>query len=208
MASPSIPPRPVIEVRPSARRTRTAAACFEGDRIVVTVPAAMPAAERAQVAERLADRLIAKAAAAAHKADADLSARAAELSARYLDGKARPASIRWVDNQRTRWGSCTPATRTIRINSALRHVPDWVLDSVIVHELAHLLAADHGPRFKALVARYPRTGEASTWLAGYGWGLAAAPQPAKAPARRPARKKPAPAKPAAARTTGRRPGSR
>ena len=34
-------------------------------------------------------------------------------------------------------------------------MPSWVVDYVLVHELAHLLASGHGPQFQALVARYP-----------------------------------------------------
>lgn len=161
---------PPFELRVSARRKRTAHASYEGDRIVVTVPAAVPPNERDDLAARLATRLASRTAARRRATDAELAARAAQLSQRYFDGEAVPESICWVDNQRQRWGSCTPGARTIRINSALRDVPPWVLDSVIVHELAHLLAPNHGPRFKALVARYPKTSEASQWLAGYSWG--------------------------------------
>jgi predicted metal-dependent hydrolase len=42
--------------------------------------------------------------------------------------------------------------------------PVWVLDYVLVHELAHLAVADHGPRFHALVARYPRAERAVGFL--------------------------------------------
>ena len=72
----------------------------------------------------------------------------------YLDG-VEPASIRWATNQTKRWGSCTLATREIRISSRLRVAPPWVLDAVIVHELAHLLEPGHSPRFRELESRYP-----------------------------------------------------
>jgi predicted metal-dependent hydrolase len=101
--------------------------------------------------------------------DADLERRAAELSARYLDG-VRPRSIRWVSNQRRRWGSCTSGTREIRISDRLRVVPDWVLDAVIVHELAHLVEPAHNARFRRLAGRYPRMEEADIFLTGYTLG--------------------------------------
>ncbi|HEX4245414.1 MAG TPA: M48 family metallopeptidase, partial [Acidimicrobiales bacterium] len=96
--------------------------------------------------------------------------RAAELADRYLDG-VRPASIRWSTRQQMRWGSCTTTTREIRIAERLRRVPSWVLDSVIVHELAHLLVYEHSPQFRALEARYPRLHDANIFLAGYSMGL-------------------------------------
>ena len=69
--------------------------------------------------------------------------RATELSDRYLGGLAGPDSVRWVDNQTARWGSCTPGDRTIRLSARLQGMPAWVIDYVLVHELAHLLEPGH-----------------------------------------------------------------
>jgi predicted metal-dependent hydrolase len=98
--------------------------------------------------------------------DATLQARAIELVDSYLDGKAYPVSVRWVDTMRTRWASCTLEDATIRISSRLRAMPSWVLDYVLVHELAHLRVPGHGPKFWALVDRYPRTERARGYLDG------------------------------------------
>ena len=56
---------------------------------------------------------------------------------------------------RTRWGSCTPSTGAIRLSSALSRFPDWVIDYVIVHELAHLEEPGHTPAFWRLVGALP-----------------------------------------------------
>ena len=61
-------------------------------------------------------------------------------------------------------GSCTAAERSIRISNRLASMPGWVLDSVLVHELAHLDEPNHGPRFKALVDRYQLTERAKGYL--------------------------------------------
>ncbi len=82
----------------------------------------------------------------------------------------RARSIRWVGNQQHRWGSCTSRTGEIRISERLRFVPGWVLDAVLVHELAHLIEPTHSARFRRLANRYPRTEEADTFLAGYTLG--------------------------------------
>jgi predicted metal-dependent hydrolase len=102
--------------------------------------------------------------------DDQLARRAATLSDAWLEGRAVPASVRWVDNQRSRWGSCTPADRTIRLSRRLQEMPDWVVDYVLVHELAHLIEPGHGPRFWAWVDRYPHCDRAKAWLDGYSIG--------------------------------------
>ena len=52
----------------------------------------------------------------------------------------------------SRWGSCTPARASIRINVRLAAYPPECLDYVVAHELAHLLEPSHNARFHAIVA--------------------------------------------------------
>jgi predicted metal-dependent hydrolase len=92
--------------------------------------------------------------------------RARALSAAYLDGAAEPASVRWVDNQHRRWGSCTPADGSIRLSSRLQTMPEYVVDYVLVHELVHLIEPGHDERFWATVARYPKAERARGFLEG------------------------------------------
>ena len=75
-----------------------------------------------------------------------------------------PVRVEWSDRQQARWGSCDPADGVIRVSRRLAAFPIWVLDYVLVHELAHLAVADHGPRFQALVARYPAAERAVGFL--------------------------------------------
>jgi predicted metal-dependent hydrolase len=98
--------------------------------------------------------------------DADLLSRAQELSARHLDGRAQPSSVRWAANQLTRWGSCTPSDGSVRLSTRLRGMPGYVVDYVLVHELAHLLVPGHTAEFWALVARYPKAERARGYLDG------------------------------------------
>jgi predicted metal-dependent hydrolase len=160
---------PHVEVRVSKRRKKTAGAHWEGDRIVVVVPVHLRGIERDQMVESLSRRLAAHRP-HLHASDDQLEQRARALGRRYLDGVA-PSSIRWSSNQVKRWGSCTIETREIRISERLRVVPDWVLDAVIVHELAHLFEPNHSPRFRELESRYPRRGDADVFLEGYSLGL-------------------------------------
>ena len=94
--------------------------------------------------------------------------RATELSSRWLEGGPRPATVRWAPAMTTRWASCSPATREIRISESLREVPAYVLDYVIVHELAHLVVpGGHPPEFWEAVRRYPRTERAMGFLEAF-----------------------------------------
>ena len=158
-----------VEIRRSRRRRRSIHAFRDGDLVVVQIPAALNDAEVDRWVSRMVDRVTTKEKhrrSSTPRGDGALTVRAAELSARYLDGAALPASIRWVTNQSSRWGSCTPSTRAIRLSHRLQSMPDWVVDYVIVHELAHLLESGHGPRFWALANRYPRSERAQGFLEG------------------------------------------
>lgn len=164
-----------VEIRRSSRRRRTVSAYREGDRAVVLVPAGLPAAEEARLVAQMLAKLDAKDARRDRPDDAALRRRALELSRRHLDGRARPATVRWVTNQRRRWGSCTPSEGSIRISTRLLDVPGWVLDYVLVHELVHLLEDEHGPRFWREVARYPEAERARGFLEGYVAGASSGP---------------------------------
>lgn len=170
---------PPVEVRRSARRRRTVDAHREGDVVVVSIPASMSTAqEKRWVAEMLRrlQRTEAKRRPGRTAGDAELAARAEDLAVRHLDaiGPAgrwpRPASVRWTRPMRSRWASCTPAEATIRVSEQLRDVPAWVLDHVLVHELAHLREPGHGPAFRAVEARYPRSERAIGYLEGLAAG--------------------------------------
>ena len=167
-----------VEVRRSTRRRRSVTAYREDGRTVVVVPQRMSRAEIVPYVEELVGRLVARES-RARRTDAQLEARAAQLSRRYLEGRAVPSSVRWVTNQRRRWGSCTPADGTIRLSDRLVPMPPYVVDYVLIHELVHLLVADHGPAFEAWMQGYPRLLEARAYLAGVdhatGHGLGADP---------------------------------
>jgi predicted metal-dependent hydrolase len=158
---------PRVEVRRSTRRRRTVTAYREGDKIVVLVPARLSRAEEQRWVDEMVQRLERQQARARRRgSDAALVNRARLLSARYLDGLAEPSSVRWVANQRSRWGSCTPADGSIRLSTRLRTMPEYVVDYVLVHELVHLIEPGHDERFWALVARYPRAERARGFLEG------------------------------------------
>ena len=154
-----------VEVRRSARRRRTVSAYREEGRTVVLIPARMSRAEEQEWVTVMLERL-ARQDARLRPSDAELLARAQELSRRWLGDRARPRTVRWVTNQGGRWGSSTPVDGAIRLSTRLQGMPSWVVDYVLVHELAHLLVAGHGPQFWAEVERFPRTERARGYLEG------------------------------------------
>ena len=150
-------PLPVEVVRSAKRRKSVSARIVDG-RIVVRVPQWM---SKAQTADAVAS-LVAKLERQRTSTTVDLAARARLLARRY--DLPEPRAIRWVGNQQSRWGSCTPATGEIRISDRIAAFPDWVVDAVIVHELAHLVHLEHSADFWALAHRYPKTERAYGFL--------------------------------------------
>lgn len=160
--------KPVVEVRRSQRRRRTVSAYRDGERVVVLIPDQFSRAEESEWVDRMLARLAAREGRLA-RTDAELHQRATRLIGLYLPEHGRqavPSSVRWVTNQNGRWGSCTPADRTIRISHRLQDMPDWVIDYVLLHELAHLIVPSHNASFWALVCRYPKAERARGYLEG------------------------------------------
>ncbi len=156
------------EVRVSARRTKTMTAFREDGKVVVVVPARMPAADRASRVPALVSRLLAKEVGEqAPRADHDLTERARQLWDAHLRnqlGDCPRMGVRWVTNQTKRWGSNTVSTGEIRLSSRLRVCPGWVVDAVLVHELVHFSERQHTPRFWQLAANYPHMERARGFL--------------------------------------------
>lgn len=144
-------------------------AYLDGETMVVLLPDRMTRAEEKHWVAEMERKLMRserRKASPARRSDDALMARCADLNAQYLDGRATPLSVRWVPPMRTRWASCTPSERTIRISKTLKDVPAWVLDYVLVHELAHLRVPGHDAKFWALCARFPKTERAIGYLEG------------------------------------------
>lgn len=157
-----------IKITRSNRRSRTVTARPLPDgSIEVLAPSTISDAELGPIIERLVQRL-GRRAQKRQLSDTDLETRCRELNKRHFNGRLRWKSIVWVTNQNHRFGSCTPSLGTIRISDRLAKAPTWVLDYVLVHELAHLEQANHSPAFWKLVNRYPLTERARGYLMALG----------------------------------------
>ena len=147
-----------IEMRRGTARRRRVEGVLQGSTLVVTYPPRMSKAAALPIAEELRQRMQRRIA----RESVDLRARTDFLSRTY--GLPRPTSVEWSQRQQQRWGSCTPSDGSIRISARMQGFPGWVIDYVLVHELAHLVHADHSPAFHAVVAKYPKAERAIGYL--------------------------------------------
>jgi predicted metal-dependent hydrolase len=147
-----------VEVVRSRRRKRTIQAYVANGRVRVLIPAGMGREEE----QKVVDEMVARATRRLSASAVDLDRRARDVARKY--GLPEPIQIEWSNRQLSRWGSCTPSDGKVRISSRLATMPPWVLDWVLVHELAHLAIADHGDRFQALVSRYELAERAEGYL--------------------------------------------
>jgi predicted metal-dependent hydrolase len=156
-----------VEVRRSSRRRKTISAEIVGDALVVSVPERMSKADEDRWVATMARRMSERRRRDRLNESGALAERAAQLGDRYLGG-LRARDVGWVGEQKSRWGWCSPQDGCVRLSLVLADYPAWVRDYVLVHELAHLVVAEHSRRFWELVNRYPLTERARGFLIAKG----------------------------------------
>src|SRR5690625_1088966 len=156
-----------IRLIASARRQKTISASVRDGMIQLSVPSTMKDSDIVTSARGLIAKIKARQRASQRfQSNPELYARALHLAKVWLGGEVQPNSVIWSDRQTTLWGSCTATTKSIRISTMLRGMPQWVIDGVLIHELAHLKYSGHGDDFQAFTRRYPRMAEADAFLDG------------------------------------------
>lgn len=151
------------------KRVKNINARLRDGTLSVSAPLGTPQATLEQVIPELARRLLRRARARQINAEDDALALARRVAERF----PKPPTVeqvQFVTTQETLWGSYSPATRSIRLNAALREMPRWVLEAVVAHELAHVFHHNHGPGFwKLLRSVDPAVDRADAFLAGVSW---------------------------------------
>lgn len=162
-----------VVIRRSRRRKTGVAAFWEEGRAVIAVPARMSLEDEDYWIPHMVSRLEADMRTLrgagrrrSVESDAALMQRCVLLSATYLGSRAVPESVRWVTNQKGRWGSATNAHKSIRISHLVQGMPEWVLDYVLLHELTHLIHPNHSAAFWAELEGYPHLKRAEAFLEG------------------------------------------
>lgn len=153
-----------VKVIRSKRRRKTVSATMERGSMILRIPARMSKKEEEYWIDHMREKLQAKRSKRKGRSDEELEQRARRLAQDYFGGLE--FTIVWSTRQQRRWGSCTPLDASIRLSTNLKEFPDYVIDYVIIHELAHLVIPDHSPEFWQLCARYPFTDRARGFLEG------------------------------------------
>jgi predicted metal-dependent hydrolase len=155
------------------KRIKNVNARLRGSTLAISAPHRIPDSDLDRIIVDLARRLLRRAHAHAVNREEDAVALAQAIATRFRKVVAKPLEVRevrFVTTQQARWGSYSQATGTIRLNAVLRRMPRWVLESVVAHELAHVVHQDHSPAFWSLARQvYPDTDRARAFLAGVAW---------------------------------------
>jgi predicted metal-dependent hydrolase len=163
----------VLEVQVNRRLRRTYRWRIVGDRLIVERPERVSERDLQSMLATIRERAAAYLRRQTVGSDAALLARARRLLGRYFPERPTLRAVGWSARQHKRHGSCSGGTGVIRLAAHLQRYPPWVVDYVLVHELAHLLHHDHSPGFWAVVGRYPLAERARGFLLACDLGFAA-----------------------------------
>ena len=151
------------------RHVKNVNARLKGSVLRVSAPPGMREGDLAPVVEDLARKLLRRAHASRVNEEADALALSRKVAGRFPEPPT-VGRVLFVTTQRSRWGSYSPRTDTVRLNASLRSMPPWVLEAVVAHELAHAFHPDHSPSFWRLLRGVcPEIDLARSFLAGVSW---------------------------------------
>ena len=154
-----------IKIIRSKRRRRTISARVIGGEIHVYLPANLPQSEEEKYVNEMVGKLEKrKRRQELNKDGGYLAKRAKEINKIFFNGKLNFESIEYVTNQTSKFGSCSYTKGTIRISDRIADMPSWVIDYIIIHELAHLIEPNHSKNFWDIVNRYKYAERARGYL--------------------------------------------
>ncbi len=156
-----------IRIIRSAKRAKTVSARVIDSVLEVLAPASCKDKDLQPIIDKLQQR-IAKKHQKRNLSAEDLEQIAQRLNREYFQNSLKWYSIEWSTQQNSIYGSCTPALGTIRISHRLAKMPLFIQEYVVMHELGHLIEANHSAKFWQLVNRYPLTERARGYLMAVG----------------------------------------
>lgn len=157
-----------VKVNYSNKRLRTVSGRLINGCLRISAPAVIPRERLDKIIDKLKLRFERKKIKEELNKERPLFEIADKLNKRYFSGKLKINSIEYTANQNSRFGCCNYRDARILISHRLSRVPEWVRDSVIIHEMAHLIEPNHGPAFWDIVSRYELTERAKGYLMAVG----------------------------------------
>ncbi len=156
-----------VKIIRSAKRKRTIQAKMVNGTLWIYFPSGMTKDEEQKWIKEMKNRFAKKKRQQKLNKKGSLQKRAQQMNQQYFDG-ALQYYIKYVANQTSKFGSCTPKTKMIRISDRIATMPQWVQDYVIIHELAHLIHPNHSKKFWKTVHQYKYTERAIGYLIAIG----------------------------------------
>lgn len=153
-----------VEVKRSRKRKKTVQAAFREGRMIVQIPSWMSKEEERRTVEDMKKKLTARIEKKELEKKEDLKTRAEQINCKYFNGSLKIDSVEFTGSQKSRFASCNYRKGRIRISSRLSKAPHWVMDYILIHELAHLIHPNHSKAFWESVYRYPLTERARGYL--------------------------------------------
>jgi hypothetical protein len=151
------------EIIRSKKRKKTVQAKIVDNILHIYLPAGMSKKEESKWIQKMKSQIRRKQRKHQLNSTDTLQKRAAFINNQYFNGEL-DFSIQFVTNQTTKHGSCTPASKSIRISDAISDYPQYVQDYLIMHELTHLIYPNHSKAFWKKVNEYPYVERAKGFL--------------------------------------------
>lgn len=156
-----------VKIIRSAKRKRTIQAKVVNGKIWIYLPNGMTKAEEQKWIEQMSKKFDKRKRRQKLNSNGMLQKRGRQLNKQYFND-ALDFGIRYVTNQTSKFGSCNPRTKMIRVSDRIADMPRWVQDYVIIHELTHLIHPDHSKKFWEKVDRYKYAERAKGYLIAVG----------------------------------------
>ncbi len=174
-----------ITVVRSKKRKRTISARLINGVMVVQVPVSISETQLQPIITSLRLRIENKRLKEELNSKKELQDIFLKLNRDYFAGKLAVGQIGYVTDQVSKFGCCNCRSGEIRISHRVSAMPKWVKEYVVMHEMAHLVEANHGTDFWVLVNRFPYTERARGYLTAVGWESPDVPPPGTPPEQAP-----------------------
>ena len=157
-----------VEVIKSSKRKKTVQAKIVNKKLIIFLPSRISQKEEDYWIRKMKKKCINKRKKQLLNTNSQLKGKAEVINKKYFEGKLN-FNIEFVTNQNSRFGSCTPENKTIRISDKVSEMPKWVQNYIILHEIAHLIYKDHSDNFWEKVNEYKYTERAKGFLIGFNY---------------------------------------